>query len=86
MYWVVTATFFAEDNGIGSASFNNMPEVFLFSDDLRQMLRSSILAMGSYAEIYKRNAESLIPRSGRNVLNDLANPGPQHYVIPGVFY
>ena len=85
VYWVVTAAFYAEDNDIDSMRFNEMPEVFVYGPDLRQMFRSSVLAVGSYSEIYERNLEALIPRGGRNVLNDLRKPRPQQYVIPGFF-
>ena len=86
VYWVVTATFYAEDIGIDSSSFNEMPEVFAFGEDLRQMFRSSVLAMGSYADIYERNLECAIPRCGLNKLNSLsgANPGARLYLLPGL--
>ena len=86
VYWLVTSTFYAEEKGINSTSFNAMPEVFVFGPDLRQMFRSSVLEMGSYADMYERNLEAMIPRGGRNVLNGLgSNAGPQQYVIPGFF-
>ncbi|CAB9521145.1 extracellular solute-binding protein [Seminavis robusta] len=83
VYWLVMATFYAEDSGIGSLNSNDMPEVFVFGPAQNRMFRDSILVVGSYAEIYERNVEDLIPRAGRNFLNDFIHPGPQHYVVPG---
>jgi hypothetical protein len=83
VYWVVTGTFYAEDNNINSIFYFDMPEVFIFGPGLRQMFRSLILAVGSYADIYERNLEPFFPRFGRNWLNDMSDPGPQQYVIPG---
>lgn len=60
-----------------------MPILNLFGPLYSRMLRDVIEAVGSYSEIYDRNAEEQIPRGGLNLLN--ANPfGPQHYPYPGL--
>jgi len=46
------------------------------------MFRDVILRVGNYGEIYARDVNVTIPRSGRNKLNN-ANPlGPQHFPTP----
>ena len=75
---VVTATKYAEENNITSATFQQMPRVDLFqplvNDDL---FRNVIRAVGSYAEIWERAATPRgLDRTGRNLLNTLPL-GPQ---------
>lgn len=85
VYWIVGASFYAEENSITSALANPMPEVFVFGQKFHRMFRDSVLAVGSYSEMYNRNLEPIIPRSGRNQLNAHPNLGPQHYPLPGFF-
>ncbi|CAB9510546.1 extracellular solute-binding protein [Seminavis robusta] len=82
VYWIVMSTFYAEEHGIGHQNSSLMPEVFVYGPKMNRVFRDAILAVGSYAEIYERNVEALMPRSGRNFLNGLSKPGPQHYVRP----
>ena len=49
--------------------------------DLEQALRDAVSAVGNYGEIYDRNLQSLIPRSGGNLLNE-APYGPQQVALP----
>ncbi|CAB9525236.1 extracellular solute-binding protein [Seminavis robusta] len=83
VYWIVTSTFYAEEHGIGHQNSSLMPEVFVYGPRMKHVFRDVTLAVGSYAEIYERNVEALIPRSGRNLLN--TQPESQHYVVPGLF-
>ncbi|CAB9503210.1 extracellular solute-binding protein [Seminavis robusta] len=83
VYWIVEAITFAEEEGINSTTSIQMPEVLLYGPSMKRIFRDAILAVGSYAEIYERNLQTLIPRAGRNVLNPGLN-GPQHYVLPGI--
>lgn len=83
VHWVVTSTFYAEDQNITSASFNSMPEVFVYGPEFRRMFRDVLLRVGNYAEMHERNLEPLYPRGGRNRLNSFPNVGPQHYLLPG---
>lgn len=70
IYWIVVATLHAEEYGITQASCNAMPRVDLFRPLLgHEMLRDAIFAVGSYGEIWKRNARNLLEREGRNLLN-----------------
>ena len=77
VYWVLEGTIYAEENDIDEILNNEMPEVFVFGRAFKRMLRDPILAVGNYGQIYSRNMEAIIPRSGRNQLNDMSNPGPQ---------
>jgi hypothetical protein len=71
VHWIVTATFYAEENGITMSIADRMPEVFLFGLTYAKMLRQAIAAVGSYAEIYERNIGGRFNRTG---LNRLYNP------------
>ena len=83
VYWIVMATFFAEEEGITMDTAVDMPVVTLFGERLKQMYRDCISSVGSYAEIYNNTLQEFIPRDGANRLNeDLA--GPQMFPIPAV--
>lgn len=84
VYWIVQATFYAEENNISFDSMNDMPEVNLFGRGLARMFRDAILVVGNYGDIYEKNLEPLIHREGRNLLNPISNPGPQLYALPGL--
>ena len=81
VYWVVMATFFADEKGISQSSSAEMPVVSLFGESFKQMFRDSVLAVGSYDEIYNRTLASILPRSGGNMLNKGLS-GPQQYPFP----
>jgi hypothetical protein len=84
VYLIVTGTFYAEQQGITQATAGRMPIVNLFGPTFPDMLQSAIAAVGSYGEIFNRNADSKYPRTPINQLN--TNPlGPQHYPPPGLF-
>lgn len=85
VFWVVSSTIYAEENGIDSESSNNMPEVLYLGPKFKRMLRGAVLAVGSYAEIYERNLQQLVPRQAPNTLNGKppSSWGPQHYPIQG---
>ncbi|CAB9510540.1 extracellular solute-binding protein [Seminavis robusta] len=83
VYWVISASIFAEEEGIDSASSHQMPEVFVYGPAMKRMFRDIVLQFGNYADMYGRNLEALYPRSGRNQVNGFPNTGPQHYLIPG---
>ncbi|CAB9529228.1 extracellular solute-binding protein [Seminavis robusta] len=83
VFWTVMGVVHAEENGIDKATSNLMPEVFSFGDQFNRMFRDSVLAVGNYGELYERNLESLVPRGGRNMLNQSPHQGPQHYALPG---
>jgi hypothetical protein len=71
VHWIVTATFYAEENGYTMSTADRMPEVNLFGPTYAQMLPQAIAAVGSYAEIYERNIGGRFNRTG---LNRLYNP------------
>ena len=76
VFWVVSCTIVAEQEFITQAMSEDMAEVSEFGPQFKDMHRNAIRAVGNYGEIYERNVESIIPRSGRNLLN--YNPfGPQ---------
>ncbi|CAB9531396.1 extracellular solute-binding protein [Seminavis robusta] len=83
VYWVISASIFAEEEGIDSASSHQMPEVFVYGPAMKRMFRDIVLQFGNYADMYGRNLEALYPRSGRNQVNRFPNTGPQHYPVPG---
>jgi len=76
VFWVVSCTIIAEQEFITQAMSEDMAEVSEFGPQFKDMPRNVIGSVGNYGEIYERNVESIIPRSGRNLLN--VNPfGPQ---------
>lgn len=75
--WVGIGLVYAEEKGITQETYFEMPRVDLFGPLIGdQMLRHAIRAVGSYGEIWTRNAAARgLKRDGRNELN--TNPlGP----------
>lgn len=84
VYWTVTATIYASEQGITRSTANDMPDVNLFGDEFSKMFRDAIYFAGSYDEIYERNLGERLPaQRGRNAINSIKEPGPQLYVPPG---
>jgi hypothetical protein len=82
VYWIVNALFYAEEKGITQATSTRMPVVDLFGRLNFRIFRDAVAAVGSFQQIYQRNAQAYVPRRGLNLLNQ--NPlGPQHYPNPG---
>ncbi|CAB9522337.1 Putative amino-acid ABC transporter-binding protein YhdW [Seminavis robusta] len=79
VYWTVAATVHAEEMLLNKTSSNQMPMVGLFGSSHQRMFRDAILAVGSYADMYERNLQAIVPREGRNFLNKGSHSGPQHY-------
>lgn len=77
--WIVTATFFAEEQNITSSTFQKMPRVDLFQPLINDdMFRNAIRAVGSYAEIWElATSRQRLQRQGRNLLNSPPSLGPQ---------
>ena len=84
IYWVVAATIYAEEHGYNTTSANSMPEVLVYGSNHNRIFRDTILMVGNYGDMYRRNVEEFIPRAGRNLLNGGKIPGPQHYPMPGL--
>jgi ABC-type amino acid transport substrate-binding protein len=76
VYWVVSATFYAEEEQISRFYSIKMPEAKLFGPVFIRMFRDVILSVGNYGEMYIRSVESTEPRIGRNLLN-IKPFGPQ---------
>jgi hypothetical protein len=83
IFWVVTIIFYAEEQGITMATATDLPTTNLFGSVFPTMFQDAVKAVGNYAEIYARNVEKDVPRSGSNLLNTFLQ-GPQHYPYPGV--
>lgn len=81
VYWVVGATFYAEENAITRANASKMPSTNLFGPVLQDMMKDAVRGAGNYGEIYQRNLEAIIARSG---LNELNQGGAQFYPLPGL--
>ena len=70
--WIVMALIASEETPL------NMPEVTLFGEGLRGMLRNLVTSVGGYGDVYQRHLEAIWPRAAScNRLNLLPN-GPQH--------
>lgn len=83
VYWIITATIYAEEKGIHSDTSNEMPEVYLLGPIFQRMLRDPILVVGNYVDIYERNMQEFVPREAPNTLNGSPFWGPQHHSTPG---
>mmetsp|Transcript_27130 Transcript_27130/g.45231 ORF Transcript_27130/g.45231 Transcript_27130/m.45231 type:complete len:851 (-) Transcript_27130:149-2701(-) len=79
--WIVSATFYAEEEGIEQQNAEEMPTVSLFGPLYRRMMVDAIQAVGNYGQIYNRNVEAFEPRKD---LNELSVNGPRHYSRPGI--
>ena len=84
VYWVVAATITAEERGIAQVNAETMPTIGLFGSDLETMFQSVIASIGNYDEIYTRNLEQIVPRSGRNRLERNPQIYRSTYVPPGL--
>ena len=62
-----------------------MPIVELFGSDLESMFQNVVSSIGNYGEIYTRNLEQILPRSGPNRLNRNPQSLLSTYVPPGLF-
>ena len=77
----IYSTFFAEEQGIGKANADLLPQTDLFGPLYRDILFNVINAVGNHGEIYSRNVETLSPRNGSlNALKSVP-PGPQQYPL-----
>ena len=74
VYWVVTNSIWAEENGITSADFRKVPEVKLFGEEFEWMFLGPIFSTGNYGQIYDRNIDNLPPRADHDLLNDGSSP------------
>ena len=84
VWWIVSAIFYAEENDITQeTAMDRMPKVNLFGPLFVNMFKNAVAAVGSYGEIYAREAERDVPRGGLNLVNTLLE-GPQHCPLPGV--
>ena len=83
VWWIVTSTFYAEEENITQSTGGTMPLLSLFGSSFVNAFRRAIEAVGNYGEIYERNMAQVLPRSGANLLNTAPN-GPQQYVRSGL--
>ena len=72
--WMTIGTFYAEENNITSSTALDMPVVNYFGITYKQALGDMIVAVGNYGDMYQRNMETYVPRSGRNQLNKWKTP------------
>jgi len=86
VYWVSSSTVYAEEMGIDKRLFNRMPLSNAYGPGLKRMFKDTVLGVGNYQEIYRRNLEEtgILPRSGQNLLNGAVRFGPQFYAMPGL--
>ena len=86
VFWIAMATFYAEEEGLTHDLSYKMPEFHLVGSyeggdsgaadrDFTRLLRDAVI-MGNYGELYERNVAKIIPRGGRNKLNQYPF-GPQ---------
>jgi hypothetical protein len=78
------ATFYAEEQNITQATYQEMPPTNLLGEEFTYMLQNAIQAVGSHGEMLARNAGDQYNISAINRLNTIPY-GPQHYPPAGLF-
>jgi hypothetical protein len=74
VFWVVAASFLAEENEITPNMYTEAPEVKFFGDQFEWMFRGPMLTGVNYGEMYLRNNDTLPPRAEKNLLNSGSSP------------
>lgn len=74
MFWVVAASFLAEENEITPNMYTEAPEVKFFGDQFEWMFRGPMLTGVNYGEMNLRNNGTLPPRAEKNLLNSGSSP------------
>lgn len=82
VYWSAQSLIYAEEKRITQRNSSQMPLVRLFGPGLQRMFRDAVLAVGNYGEVYERHLSGILPRSGRNRLNQDEDNGPRQYLPP----
>lgn len=83
VFWVVSALFYADEEGITQFTSSAMPSVQLFGPRFVFMFRHAVAAVGSYGEIYNRHFILEAPRGGPHASNKLLE-GAQIYPLAGI--
>jgi len=68
VFWIVSATFYAEEKHITKNNSDEMPVVNLFGDAYGSMFENAISIVGGYNEMFENNVN--ISREKRNQLNN----------------
>lgn len=76
VYWIVSGSFKAEEDGITQEEYMDVEEVSLLGPTFQWMFRGAIFGVGNYGEMYAHD-EVHPPRSGKNLLN--GDKGPMFY-------
>ena len=79
--WITYAIIYAEEEGITKETSERMPTTNLFGEDLTNIFRDSIKAVGNYEEVFERNLGGLLPRTTVNTIN--RSNGPHMYALLG---
>ena len=68
VFWIVSATFYAEEKQITKEKSEDMPIVNLFSTQYGTMFQDAISIVGHYGEMFHRSVT--VTREKRNMLNE----------------
>eukprot|EP00986_Skeletonema_menzelii_P002605 scaffold709_cov142-Skeletonema_menzelii.AAC.6 len=79
--WILQAILNAEEQGVTQSSYLKVVPDNLFGDSFALAFQNAIKAVGNYAELYERNLDELVPRSGLNEINQ----GSTGRIIGGEF-
>lgn len=77
--WMSLSLVYAEMHGINQVTSNEMPIVTLFGPSLNRVFRDTIHSVGNYGEVYEKDLSAILPRSGRNLLEETE---PTTYLPP----
>lgn len=67
--WMVQSLLEAEKRGIGKKTAKNFPSTSVFGKEYRHIFQKVVAAIGNYGDLYARHLESILPRSGSNLIN-----------------
>ena len=83
IYWIVSTIFYADEEGIGQETADDIPLVRLLGFQFTNSLKFAIASVGSYSEIYERHAANEYPKGGPHLVNNELS-GAQHFPLPGI--
>lgn len=69
IFWTQQALFAAEERNLTQSTASEMSPTSVFGEKFQDFFVNVVKAVGSYAEVYARNVEAIIPRGGFDIIN-----------------
>ena len=80
IFWTHQALVAAEEQGIAQSTAGDLTATVVFGESLDDIFVEAVRAVGNYGEVYARNVEPIIPRSGFDLIN--AGDSGRLYSLP----